>query len=150
MKNILTTIIIISVFSLSVTSQTNVSGGIYTNTTWTKVNSPYIVVDTIVVFPNIVLTIEPGVSVQFVDHKRLEIRQAKLIANGTNVDSISFTSNSATPITGIYPGIYLNGGSLTSTFNYCNFDYATIGIYVTVSDSVVVNNSDFHLDSIGF
>lgn len=33
------------------TAQTNVSGGIYTNTTWTKVNSPYVVTGDIVLFP---------------------------------------------------------------------------------------------------
>jgi len=45
-------------------TQTNVSGGIYTNTTWTLTNSPYIVVDTVVVFPGVTLTIQSGVIVK--------------------------------------------------------------------------------------
>src|SRR5438477_8961952 len=106
-KNILTAVILITVISFSVSAQTNVSGGIFANTTWTKANSPYIVVDTVVVFPNDTLTIEPGVTVKFNDNKILQIRQGGLIANGTITDSITFTSNNPTPTPGIYGGIYL-------------------------------------------
>jgi hypothetical protein len=49
--------ILISNLSLA---QTNVSGGIYSNTTWTTAGSPYIVTDTIKVFPGVTLTIQPG------------------------------------------------------------------------------------------
>src|SRR5438552_11050984 len=90
-------------------AQTNVSGGIYTDTTWTLANSPYIVVDTVVVFPGVTLTIQPGVTVKFADHKRIEIRQANLISEGTITDSITYTSNNATPTPGIYRGLYFNG-----------------------------------------
>jgi hypothetical protein len=123
--------------------QTYVSGGIYANTIWTLANNPYIVTDTIVVFPNVTLTIEPGVTVKFADLKRIEIRQAKLVAMGTGVDSITFTSNSAQPEPGSYSGIYLNGGDLTSTFNFCKFRYAAIGIHATISGLVNLNNSSF-------
>ena len=44
-----------------VTSQTQVSGGIYQNTTWSLTSSPYVVTGSIVVFPGKTLTIEPGV-----------------------------------------------------------------------------------------
>src|SRR5436190_10264571 len=69
-------------------SQTNVSGGIFSDTTWTLANSPYIVTDTVVVFPTITLTIQAGVTVKFDTLTQLEIRQAKLIAVGTQTDSI--------------------------------------------------------------
>lgn len=80
-------------------AQTNVSGGIYSNTTWTLANSPYIVTDDIVVFPGKTLTIEPGVDVQFVSDVTfntnnmiyLEIR-GSLVANGTAADKITFRS----------------------------------------------------------
>ena len=143
------TVAFLTVISFAVNAQTNVSGGIFSNTTWTLANSPYIVTDTVVVFPNVTLTIEPGVTVKFADTQLLEIRQAKLIAAGTAADSITFTSNSLSPAPGIYSGIYLNGGTLTSTFNYCNFIYAVFGIKITVSDSVIVNNSNFNFDSTG-
>src|SRR6266576_3894323 len=97
-------------------AQTNVSGGIYANTTWTLANSPYIVVDTVVVFPGVTLTIQPGVVVKFDSTKYLEIRNGTLIANGTAVDSITFTANSLTPVRGSwgnnsYGGIFLNSAT---------------------------------------
>jgi hypothetical protein len=147
-KYILASVIPIT-FSFAVIGQTNVSGGIYANTTWTKVNSPYIVTDTVVVFPGYTLTIQPGVTVKFADSTVLELRQAKLIAKGTRVDSITFTNNSDSLSAGIYTGIYLNGGDLTSTFNYCNVSHAKIGINAAVGDSLIVNNSNFNENLIG-
>ena len=130
-------------------AQTYVSGGIYTNTTWTAANSPYIVTDTIVVFPGVSLTLQPGVTVKFGDNKRIEIRQAKLVAMGSADDSIRFTSNSASPAPGIYAGIYLNGGNHTSVLDYCTFSYADIGLNATVTDSLVVDHSDFRQNITG-
>src|SRR3982751_3725087 len=86
-------------------AQTNVSGGIYSDATWTKANSPYIITDTVVVFPGVTLTIEPGVTLKFADKIRIEIRQANLISEGTRADSITYTSNSSTPTSGIYDGV---------------------------------------------
>src|SRR3954463_12356597 len=106
--------------SIPLFSQTNVSGGIYTNTTWTAANSPYIVTDTVVVFPGVTLTIDPGVTVKFDSLIRLEIRQARLLAVGTQIDSITFTSSSLIPKPGIWGDIWINGGTLVSQFNYCN------------------------------
>ena len=63
MKIVISTIIftLISIFTFA---QTNVSGGIYQNTTWSLSGSPYIVNSSIVVFPGKTLTIEPGVEIQ--------------------------------------------------------------------------------------
>jgi len=63
MKIIISTIVFtfISIFTFA---QTNVSGGIYQNTTWTLSGSPYVVNSSIVVFPGKTLTIEPGVEIQ--------------------------------------------------------------------------------------
>src|SRR5436190_9708973 len=116
-KNIqkfLSAVILIAAISLSVNAQTNVSGGIYANTTWTLANSPYIVVDTVVVFPGVTLTIEPGVVVKFDNNKRIEVRQAALIAQGTIVDSITFTSNSSTPSMSIHDGVRITASSTLS------------------------------------
>src|SRR5690349_2872460 len=99
-------------------SQTNISGGVYTNTTWTFVNSPYIVVDTVVVFPGVTLTIEPGVEIRFADSTILDVRQGNLIAEGTQTDSIIFTSNSNNPVPGVWHGIYLHECPYSS-FNFC-------------------------------
>ena len=113
MKKILLLIALIA-FGMNANSQTNVHGGIYSNTTWTTLGSPYIVTDTVVVFPGVTLTIQPGVTVKFDANTRIEIRQATLIAQGTISDSITFTSNSGS--TTSY--IYFNGNYLKPIFKY--------------------------------
>ena len=50
--------------ALDSTAQTNVSGGIYQNTTWSLANSPYVVNGSVVVFPGKTLNIEPGVEIR--------------------------------------------------------------------------------------
>jgi len=125
----------------NIKSQTIISGGIFTNTTWTAVNSPYIVIDTLVVFPGVTLTIEPGVTVKFDNGIGLEIRQAYLIANGTASDSITFTSNSAS-IPGSWRGVIADTNSI---INYCNFSYAKIGL----RNSNYVKNSSFRYNETG-
>lgn len=142
------------IYSTSI-AQTNVSGGIYANTTWTLANSPYIVVDTVVVFPGHTLTIEPGVVVKFDDNKYIELRQASLIALGTITDSITFTSNSGSPTAGSWKQIIQTGvGSHTCKFSYCNFRYATTGFFANgttpTSDSIFVKHSIFEYNSTGF
>lgn len=144
MKKLL--LISIGFFSLTVAhAQTNVSGGIYTNTTWTLANSPYIVVDTVVVFPGVKLTIQPGVIVKVADNIRIEIRQSSLIAVGTSSDSITFTSNNISPTAGIWDALFFNGGNLTSKFKYCNFLYANNAIHgdQATYDTLIIKNSNF-------
>jgi hypothetical protein len=133
-------VILITAISFAANA-TNVSGGIYSNTTWTLANSPYIVVDTVVVFPGVTLTIEPGVVVKFEDNKRLELRQATILAVGTITDSIIFTSNSTLPGAGIWDRVWLNGGISWSQFNYCHFEYAQFGI--ETGGRFNINNSNF-------
>ncbi len=53
----------LNIVAYSVKAQITVSGGIYQNTTWTLANSPYLVTGSIVVFPEKILTIEPGVEI---------------------------------------------------------------------------------------
>jgi len=142
MKKILTILIVFALMGLSVSAQTNFSGGIYSDTTWTLANSPYILTDTVVVFPGVTLTIQPGVVVKFDTNVQLEIRQATLIANGTNSDSITFTSNSSTPFPGIWSGILQN--ACNGQFNYCNFHYANRGIFCNDPYySMTIKNSSF-------
>ncbi len=111
----------------SLSAQTYVSGGIYSNTTWTKAKSPYIVTDTVSIFSGVTLTIQPGVVVKF-DNSKIIRDWGNLYANGTLTDSIIFTSNSGTPYAGIYKGI--NFASDTVSFKYCRFSYAIAAINV--------------------
>ncbi len=137
-------------FLLNTNAQTSISGGIYTNTTWTKVNSPYFVTDTVVVFPNVTLTIEPGVVVKFNANKRLELRQSNLIAVGNSTDSIFFTSTSGlTP--GTWSGLFFNHGSFSDTalFSFCKFTYADVAILSSSNQYLKITNSIFSNNNIG-
>jgi hypothetical protein len=150
MKKLYSFLLLLSIAAFT-NAQTNVSGGIYANTTWTLANSPYIVVDTVVVFPGVTLTIEPGVVVKFENNKKLDVRyQATIIAQGTITDSITFTSNSTAPTPGIYKGV----GLITAhgKFSYCNFMYAQYGIggsYFS-SDTMRIKNSVFKFNNVGY
>jgi hypothetical protein len=144
---------ILIIFLLTLTfgyTQTNVSGGIYSNTTWTLANSPYIVVDTIVIFPGVTLTIQPGVIVKFDNDIIIEARQSSIIAEGTSADSIIFTSSSLSPSMGIWGGLHLNE-STYSKFNHCHFSYADKAIYPDFmnGDTITCYNSTFVNNTIG-
>jgi len=140
MKKLVTLLVIVFCFNLN--AQTNVSGGIYTSTTWSLTNSPYIVTDTVVVYPGAILTIEPGVVVKFNQNKQLTVRGG-LHANGTINNQITFTSNSVSPTAGNWPGIFFNQAlSFMSIINYCNIQYANTGIRLYI-DTLKIRNSKF-------
>ena len=149
---------------LNATAQTFVTGGIYSNTTWTTAGSPYIVTDTVAIETNDTLTILPGVVVKFNTNAYLYNKGGVLIAIGTPTDSIIFTSNSATPHFGIWKGIS-NGGSLRyarvsfaengynlattyPTVSHCLFSYAKTGLNST-SNANEVDSCVFMFDSTG-
>ncbi len=54
-------------------SQTNVSGGIYQNATWSLSGSPYIVNGPVVVFPGVTLNIQPGVEIRINNQTNINI-----------------------------------------------------------------------------
>lgn len=56
-------ILLFALINFTGNGQTNVSGGIYQNTTWSLGGSPYVVNSSVVVFPGKTLTIEPGVEI---------------------------------------------------------------------------------------
>ncbi len=124
----------------------NVSGGIFTNTTWTEANSPYIIVGDVAVDSAVTLTIEPGVQVRF-NGKYYFFVDGKMIAAGTVTDSILFTSNKTTPASKDWWGLTFRpkGKYDTSIMRYCIVEYSNIGIYVDgcspkISNSLIINN----------
>ena len=115
---------------------------------WLLANSPYIIDENYVVFPNETLTIEPGVEVRFASGVKLEVR-GTLIAKGTLTDTITFTSNSGTT-KGSWYGIDIkntHGGN--AEFDFCNFHYASTAIHeeccwggkVSVKHSSFISNT---------
>ncbi len=89
MKKILFLLFLVSFICIAGKPQTNVSGNITANTTWTKANSPYTLVGNVGVPSAYTLTIEPGVTVQRLNDYQLFINGAVKI-NGTVTDSIVF------------------------------------------------------------
>ena len=87
-------------------SQTNVSGGIFSNTIWTVSGSPYVLTGDVALFPGYSLTIEPGVVLKFNTAAKLILR-GPLYCNGTTQDKITFTSNALTPVKGDWYGIQI-------------------------------------------
>ncbi|MFH0813074.1 MAG: hypothetical protein V2A69_09595 [Pseudomonadota bacterium] len=97
-------------------AETNVSGNISTDTTWTLTNSPYVVTGTVQVLSGVTLTIEPGVTVKFNQGTLLRIG-GELIAEGTETQMITFTSNEPTPSPGDWGPIEFVEGAVGSTLD---------------------------------
>jgi hypothetical protein len=126
-------------------SQTNVSGGIFTNTTWNLAGSPYIAIDNIVVMGGVTLTISPGVTVKFNDTKGMEVR-GNLQATGTITDTIVFTSASPSPTKGIWSNIsFWNNLSM----DYVKISYATTALVNTNFNILNISNSRFSTNIMG-
>ena len=122
-KVVSTCLLAFCVFSLA-QAQTTVSGGIFSNTTWTKANSPYIVTGNVAVFPGAKLTIEPGVEVRFDAGMSLEVRDsASFFAHGLQSDSIIFTSNESNPAMSDWNGFSLMRQD-TIAMSYCRIEFA--------------------------
>ena len=151
--------LIISLFVLHsfVFSQTNVSGVISSNTTWTLANSPYIVTGNILINQNVTLTIEAGVNVQFDSDKVFQVK-GELIAQGTNTSKITFTSNASNPTAGDWASIQFleettdatfSGSSYTSgsIMEYCIVEYAE-NLYIYRSRPFI-NYSEFRYNGDG-
>lgn len=123
-------------FMFQAQAQTTFSGGIYTATTWTAAGSPYIINGDVTVFPGASLTIEPGVDIRFEDDVLLTIRNADLIAEGTETDSIRFISNSSDPDNNSWKGISLEDSTFCS-LSYCRISHAAKAI-----DGVILTSYD--------
>jgi parallel beta-helix repeat protein len=105
---------------------------IKTNTSWTKIASPYIVLGRVLVPTGVTLTIEAGAEVQFAGPYYI-LNSGKLLAMGTESDTILFTSDKATPAQRDWGGIYFYPESDDSSMlSYCTVEYTdTYGIYLS-------------------
>jgi hypothetical protein len=113
---------------------TEVSGIISSNTTWTVVNSPYIITGNIIINPSAILTIEPGVTVKFDSGKAIQV-DGGLVAQGTEQNGIVFTSNQAVPEAGDWGNISFTDNSIDAVYDeegnylsgnilqYCTIEY---------------------------
>lgn len=118
-------------------AQTYVGGLIDTSEVWTLANSPYIVQTDIEVITGATLTIEPGVIVKFELNTGLDIDGGKLDAQGTNNDSILFTTTFVNPTNIKWRGIVLRGWE-ESKIAYSKIEYAASGISTVISGATIL------------
>jgi hypothetical protein len=135
MKKLCALVAHLIVFSALASAQTNVSGFINANTTWTLAGSPYIVTGNALLSQGFTLTIDPGVVVKFDNNNALQI-DGQLIAIGTVNQRIIFTSNQASPQPGDWAKLHFSdfcvdavydaaGNYLSGTImKYCDVLYA--------------------------
>lgn len=101
---------------------TTINTDVNLDTTWTSPGSPYVITTSVDV--TAVLTIEPGVLVEFNNGTELNIR-GNIVAEGTETDRIVFTGSTASP--GSWEGINIigNPGSLNtgSKFSYADIEF---------------------------
>jgi lipopolysaccharide export system protein LptA len=117
--------LILTCFSNTVLrAQTNVSGVISTNTTWTKSNSPYIVTGNVLVNTGVTLIIDAGVEIRLEASKYLKI-EGEIKAIGQINDSIIFTSNSSNKIKGSWDKVWLKG---TASSYQSNYEYTSVNL----------------------
>ncbi|MBP5995608.1 MAG: right-handed parallel beta-helix repeat-containing protein [Crocinitomicaceae bacterium] len=137
-------------------SQTVVGGGIYANTTWTAANSPYLLTQSLVIFPGKTLTIEPGTIVRVTADQSfntgnfiyLEVR-GTLNAIGTTSSPITFTSTIPSNESN-WLGIRIKGSQgglvemdhfkLTNSFYGLHNDIAEPGVSYTFNGCEFKNN----------
>ena len=116
-------------FTSYISAQTEVSGMIPFSTTWRADLSPYSVVGDVQVPAGVILTIEPGVEIQYAGAYEILV-QGSIIANGTEIDTIKFTSS--TP--GVSSGarqLRFEGTDLSnSQLSYISMEYASRAIQV--------------------
>jgi hypothetical protein len=120
MKKLYITLLTLA-FCLNGKAQTIVPGG-YVYGTWTLAGSPYLIQGSLEVPNDSTLTIQPGVTVNFQGHYKL-IVLGRLLAIGTQTDSIFFTASNTT--TGWY-GIRFDSTTAnndTSKISYCDLQW---------------------------
>lgn len=119
-------------FAVFASAQTNVSGFINANTTWTLAGSPYIVTGNALLSQGFTLTIDPGVVVKFDSNKALQI-DGQLIAVGTPTQRIVFTSNQPNPQPGDWAKLHFSDFSVDAVYNAAgNYVSGTIMKYCDV------------------
>jgi len=132
---------VLAVLALCTARATEVSGAIDADTTWTPAGSPYLVVDSLWVYPDVTLTIQPGVAVEFAWSCGLYV-DGTLNAVGTAGSPITFTGTTATP--GWWLAIYVQGDG-SADLEWCQISHAgyyyRCGLQKTGSGALTLRNS---------
>jgi len=119
---------------------TYVEGNIEQDTVWTLTDSPFVVINNVVVKSGFTLTIEPGVEVRFGGNFSLTV-EGILTAVGTEEKMITFTSNKLQPQAGAWGTIKFANRTQPSAMTHGVVEYATNGITIE-KGNVEIKNSE--------
>ncbi|MFC2039880.1 hypothetical protein ACFLTW_01725, partial [Chloroflexota bacterium] len=97
------------------TPATEVSGILSSDTVWTTENSPYVITDTVQIPAEVILTIEPGVTVKKPSSGNVFLLTGTIIAHGTSQEPIIFDGGENSKF------IYTQPGYGYGDFQYCIF-----------------------------
>jgi hypothetical protein len=131
MKTILYNFVAVLLFVSAGQSQTVITSSIFSNTIWTKTGSPYLIKNDIVVFEDVMLTIEPGVEVLVDPNIQIELRNGFISARGTQKDSIKFKAPNNSDSKNYWKGFLVKGLVNLNTkiqldFSYCQLSNADL------------------------
>jgi len=119
---------------IPVHAQTWVEGHITQDTTWTTADSPYRAINDVIVDSGVLLTVEPGVEVQFADGFSL-IVEGSMSAIGTEANPIIFTSSRTSPSPGAWETIQFIGGETEFfTIKHSIITYARSGVTINTHE----------------
>lgn len=128
-----------------VNAQTNVSGIISNDTTWSLNGSPYIITGGDVQVPaGITLTIEPGVEIQYDGAYEILVK-GNVIAVGNSDNIILFTSSTPNVSSGATMFRFMDTDLSESQFNYLKMELANKAIFTDVGNTDTLNISNLQL-----
>jgi len=118
---------------------TPVQGYITEDTIWSHENSPYIIVNDIIVETGVKLTVAPGVVVKFANGTNLII-DGTLIGSGNDTHRVEFTSNNTTPKSGDWGSIRFRSTSVANILNWTIIEYGVRAIDADGSNVSILNS----------
>jgi hypothetical protein len=142
-STVLTNTVAMTSVTLSSGNPVSVSGTVTGN--WTN-NNTYFVNGNLTIPTGQTLTIQPGTQVRVNGNYTINVNGA-LIAQGTQVAPILFTSNMPAPTPGDWGGLRVNANG--SIFKYCIIEYSFEGIWMENSNSPITYCELRHFYSYG-
>ena len=127
-------------------SGTGLKGVIYANTTWGLSGSPYYVIGDVQVPAGITLSIEPGVVIQYTGAYEILV-QGTIVANGTDVSLITFTTFTPGVSSGGTILRFANTNLTNSQLSHIKLEYANYAIRVASGSTGTLTVSDVEVDN---